>query len=47
MCLSPAGQRSDWETNCLYQIEKLICEGKSMLPDILGIEARDPVRSDG
>ena len=45
---SPAGQRGSWETNSFYQIEKLICEAKPMLPGAPGHgEARDPVVLDG
>ena len=48
MCLSPAGQGAGWETNSFYQIEKLICEAKPMLPAApRHRKAREPVMLDG
>lgn len=48
MCLSPAGQRRGWETNSFYQIEKLICEVKPLLPGApRHRKAREPVMFDG
>lgn len=47
MCLSPTGQRSGFKTNSFYQIEKLMCEARPMLPGIGGHrEATDPVMFD-